>query len=263
MSPAAASPESLPAALAADSDSRAYRFVYRPLLLLQLALYVRGLFLFARTPTFEHVGGASDPVLFENHIGNLSHMASQPNRVLLTIHFVMATYWVGGVLAQKHLVSRMAGALGALDVQAGRAARDPAAYKRYRQTHAVLGSSMCAIALVGCVAGPVIAWQSHGHPAMRTFLLALPFYFLPAIFHVWRTARQKRHRDHQLWANLAFLAPAVASLWAEALIYTCGRHTSLGTRLGELVGVAIAYTLTLVLLVLPFMLERRRARLAA
>ncbi len=237
--------------LALDAGHGTYRWVYRPMLVLQFLLYLRGLSLFIADPAFEQVGGARDPVLHENHIGNLTHMASQPNVVLLGIHLGMAVFWIGGLLVQKHLVARMAGAV------AGSATRDPAAYKRYRRAHALLGTAMCSVALAGCIAGPTIAYQSHGHPAMRTFLLLLPAFFIPSILQAWFTARAHRHGDHRFWANLAFLAPAVASLWAEALIYACGRHTHLGTRLGELVGVGIAYVMALALIALPLMRARR------
>lgn len=242
--------------LADETESRSWRYAFRPMLLLQFGLYVAAIIRFWGNAGYDHVGGAGDASLHENHIGNLAIMAEQPNRWLLLIHLGMATYWVGGVLVQKHLLSRMAGAIDARRVGAP---RDPAAYKRYRRAHAILGSSMCLVAFAGCVAGPLIAWFSHGHAPMRTFLLLLPIYFLPAICLTWWTARRKRFRDHQAWADLAFLGPAVASLWAEGLIFVAGRHTALGPRLGELVGVSIAWIVASLLLVLPVWLRRRRA----
>lgn len=254
-------PRAIPALRAAlfdDASLLAYRWIYRPLLALQLALYVRGVVLYLAQPSFAQMGGAADPRLHQNHIGNYSIMRSQPDPALLAVHLGMATFWIAAVLFQKHSVGMMATALAA--GPDGKAS-DPRGYGRVRRVHAVLGTVLCAVAIAGCIAGPLIAWQSHGHPPMRTFLLLLPLFFLPAVTTVWVTGRRRASsiRDHQTWANTAFLAPAVASLWAEALIYFCGRHTPLGPRLGELVGTGCAWGLILALVVIPAW----RARAAA
>ena len=94
---------------------------------------------------------------------------------------------------------------------------------------------MVLVAIAGCLAGPAIAWQSHGHPAMQAFLLSLPLYFLPAIVGVWVTGRRGRLADHRFLATAAFVGPAVSSFWAEGLIYVCQRY-ALGPYTGELVG---------------------------
>jgi hypothetical protein len=248
---------SLRAALVDDAASAAYRWVYRPMLALQLALYAKAMVLFLWRPSFELVGGAADPQLHQNHLGNYSILNGQPHPALLAVHLTMALSWVGAVLFQKRTVAQMATALGS-----GRgAALDPRAYARARMRHAVVGTALVVLALAGCIAGPVIAFQSHGHPPMRIFLMLLPLYFLPAVTTVWATARRKSRpiRDHGAWANTAFLAPAVASLWAEALIYLCGRHTPLGPRVGELTGTGLAWALILAIVVIPTWLARRRA----
>lgn len=243
-------------ALFDDASSFAYRWVFRPLLVVQLLLYCRGVVAYLTRPTFDVVGGPADPQLHENHIGNLSILNSQPNPVLLAVHLGMATFWIAAVLFQKQSVGRMAAALG----PDGKVA-DPRRYARVRRFHATLGTLLCVVALAGCIAGPLIAWHSHGHAPMRAFLLFLPLYFLPAITTVWITARRRAFsiRTHQTWANTAFLAPAIASLWAEGLIYFCGRLTPLGPRLGELVGTGSAWMLILALVVIPAWRARGRA----
>jgi len=52
-------------------------------------------------------------------------------------------------------------------------------------------------------------------------------------------------------ANVAFLGPAVASLWAEAPIFFFRRETPLGPRAGELAGTGLAWALVLLVVVLP------------
>jgi hypothetical protein len=254
-------PGSLRATLLEDATSSAYRWVYRPMLLLQLALYVRAVVGYLTAPAFAVVGGAADPQLHENHLGNYSILDGQPHPALLGVHLFMALGWVAAVLFQKQAVAGMSAALEAAAAD-GSPAR--ARFRRHRLRHAVMGTAICLVALAGCVAGPVIAWQSHGHPPMRTFLLTLPLYFLPAVTTVWITGRRgaRAIRQHQLWANIAFLAPAVASLWAEAMIYVCGRLTPLGPRKGELVGTGIAWALILATIVIPAV-RRRRAVMAA
>ena len=243
-----------------DATSTAYRWVYRPMLLLQLALYVRAVFGYLTGPAFAVVGGPADPQLHQNHLGNYSILNGQPHPALLGVHLFMALGWVAAVLFQKRAVASMSAALEG--DQAGRP--DSRRYRRHRRAHAIVGTVICAVAVAGCIAGPLIAWQSHGHPPMRTFLLLLPLYFLPAVTTVWISGRRggRSLRQHQLWANIAFLAPAIASLWAEVMIYVCGRLTPLGPRKGELVGTGIAWALILATVVVPAF-RRRRAVLAA
>jgi hypothetical protein len=249
--------QSLRAALLDDATSSVFRWFYRPLLVVQLGLYVRGIALYALDPAFAVVGGEFDPQLHENHIGNYSILNGQPNRYLLGVHMGMALFWIAAVLFQKHAVRSMSSALEG----AASGLPDSAGYRRHRIAHAVVGTLLCAVAFAGCIAGPLIAWQSHGHPPMRTFLLCLPLFFLPAITTVWVTGRRgaRAVQRHRKWANTAFVAPAIASLWAEAMIYAFGRLSALGPRRGELVGTSLAWMLVLAVVVIPTW----RRRLAA
>lgn len=167
---------------------------------------------------------------------------------MLAVHLTIATAWIAAVLFQKHSVARMA---------------NPKTYASHRRWHALVGTAICALAFAGCIAGPVIAFKSHGHPPMRTFLLLLPLFFLPANTTVWITGRRRSILDHRTWANTAFLAPAIARLWAEALIYTCGRLTALGPRRGELVGTSMAWGLILLAVAIPAWRARRVALTSA
>jgi hypothetical protein len=215
-----------------DRADPVYTKVFRPMLVLQLGLYVAATLRLVAEPAYAALDGAADPLLRENHLGNIAIMQSQPRAWLLAIHMSMAVFWVAGVLTQKHLVRRMP------DRQA-------------RRLHALLGVAMILFAVAGCLAGPMMAWHSHGHPAMRAFLLSLPVFFLPAIAMVWITARRRAWHEHRFWATTAFVGPALASLWAEALIYVLGRHTLLGPWKGELVGTAAAFVLAAVFVVRP------------
>jgi hypothetical protein len=253
-------PGSLRATLLEDASSTAYRWIYRPMLLLQLALYLRAVAGYLTGPAFAVVGGSADPQLHQNHLGNYSILNGQPHPALLAVHLFMALGWVAAVLFQKHAVASMSAALEANQAP-GRP--DSRRFRRHRRRHAIVGTIICLVALAGCLAGPLIAWRSHGHPPMRTFLLLLPLYFLPAVTTVWMSGRRgaRSIRQHQLWANIAFLAPAGASLWAEVMIYVCGRLTPLGPRTGELVGTGFAWAAILVTVVVPAV-RRRRAVLA-
>lgn len=240
-------------ALARDLDDAHYRTLLRPMLCVQLALYVVATLRLIAAPTYAALAGASDPLLHENHLGNIAIVHSQPRAWLLAIHMGMALVWVAGILTQKHLVARMARAL---------AGRRGDAYALARRLHALLGSAMILAALAGCLAGPAMAWQAHGHLAMQLFLLALPCFFLPAIAMTWISARRRAWHQHRFWATVAFVGPGVSSLWAEALIYACGRLTPLGPYLGELVGTGSAFVLGALVIVVPAW-RMRRAGLAA
>lgn len=241
-------PSTVAEVLSEDAADRAWNRVFLPTLVAQFLLYLVAAGRFARDPGYSALAGASAPELHENHLGNIAIVLAQPDRALLAVHLGMAVFWVGGVLGQKALLRAMSASL---------ADRDGPSYRRARNVHAVLGTALVAVALAGCVAGPIIAWQSHGHPAMKAFLLALPLYFLPAITMVWVSARRRRLADHRFWATAAFVGPAVASLWAEALIYVCGRHTPLGPWTGELVGTGSAFALSAWFVVRPAIVARR------
>lgn len=229
-------------ALERDRSDTLYRKLLRPMLIVQLGLYVVAGGRLLAEPAYAALAGASDPALHENHLGNIAIMTSQPRAWLLAIHMGMALVWIAAVLAQKQLVDRMATTL---------TRREADAHRLARRLHAGLGMTLVVVAIAGCLAGPTIAWQSHGHPAMRAFLLALPCFFLPSIAMVVVTARRRQWHEHRFWSTLAFVVPAVSSLWAEALIYLCGRHTPLGPHAGELVGTASAFLLGAIVIVRP------------
>ena len=75
----------------------------------------------------------------------------------------------GRPVAMKPMTRKMAEAL-----ESG----DHPRYESWRRRHIVLGFAMVLIAIAGCIAGPILAWLHHAHPAMQAFLLSLPFYFL-------------------------------------------------------------------------------------
>jgi hypothetical protein len=228
--------------LARELGDAQYRTLLRPMLCVQLVLYVVATLRLIATPTYAALAGTADPLLHENHLGNIAIVHEQPRAWLLAIHMGMALVWVAGIVAQKHLVARMARAL---------AGRRGDAYALARRLHALLGSAMILVAIAGCLAGPAMAWHAHGHLAMQLFLLSLPCFFLPAIAMTWISARRRAWAQHRFWATVAFVGPGVSSLWAEALIYVCGRLTPLGPYLGELVGTASAFVLGALVIVVP------------
>jgi hypothetical protein len=199
------------------------------------------------------VGGTADPLMHENHLGNLVALKSQPNLLLLSVHLAMAVAYIGATMLQKALVARMSGALED-------PARDPAAFARYRRIHATVGWSLCLLGLVGIAIAPVITLLNHGNPAMVMFLVGQPLFFLPLITMVLVSARRRDRsiRTHRFWAETAFLGPALASLWAEGLIYVIGRMTPIGPRIGEVAASAFAAAASVVLVVWPAWLARKR-----
>ena len=237
-------------ALADDARSAAYRYLWRPLLGLQLVLYTRVVYRFMSEPVYASVPSAEYPLLHENHIGNLVSLASQPNLAVLTVHVAMAWAWIFAVIAQKHFVARMA---------EGLKGGQEGLFARYRTAHVVVGTGMVALGIVGILAALVITISNHGNPGMQQFLLGQPLFFLPAMAMVWITARRKNLsiRHHLFWADTAFLGPAVASVWTEGAIYVLGRMTSLGPNSAEVWASAVGGGLGALAVVVPGWFARR------
>lgn len=249
-------PESLRAALEDDARSRAYRFVWLPMLLVQLVLYTRVVVRFLAAPVYRSAGTEALPLLRENHIGNLVSLRSQPSLPLLSVHVLMAWAWIAVVLLQKLLVARMARAAAAPDPDPEKTA----VFQTARTIHAAAGTGMVVLGVIGVLAGPVIALVSHGNPGMKWFLVAQPLFFVPAMGMTVVTARDARRsiRHHRFWADTAFLGPAVASVWTEAGIYVLGRMTPLGPNSGELIASVVGGGLGALAVVVPGWLARRR-----
>ncbi|MFO0756008.1 MAG: hypothetical protein U0359_05935 [Byssovorax sp.] len=254
-------PEALRAALTEDASSKIYRYLWTPLLLVQLALYTRVVIRFVSAPVYRAVPSADYPLLHENHIGNLVSIRSQPSLVLLGIHVAMAWSWIFVVLLQKHLVSRMSRALSTPDApDAPDAPHARAPFSRYRTAHAIAGTLMVLLGLAGVLVAPIIALADHGNPPMARFLLGQPLFFVPAIVMVAVTARDKNRsiRHHRFWSDVAFLGPAIASVWTEAGIYVLGRLTPVGPNQGELWASVVGGALGALAVVIPGWISLRK-----
>ena len=94
--------------LRADAEEPVYRWVFQPMLLAQFVFYLVALGRFARASDYGPLAGSADPLLHENHLGNIAIMDAQPHVVLLSIHIGMAAFWVASVLVQKGIVRVMA-----------------------------------------------------------------------------------------------------------------------------------------------------------
>jgi hypothetical protein len=244
--------DNLTRALVEDASAPIYRWIWRPMLALQFVNYLRVVVNLSREPRYAQVGGAADPALHANHIGNLIVLKAQPNIWLLSVHMAMALLWIGATMWQKHFVAKMAGALAT-------PGRGPA-FARYRRVHARMGWSLSVLGIVGILIGPVLALLNHGNQPMRRFLLTQPLFFLPLMAMVLISARNRRWsiRTHKFWAETAYLGPALASLWAEAMIYAFGQLPQIGPRKGDLLASQIAAVLSVFLVVLPAWIARRR-----
>src|SRR5207249_1669230 len=149
-------------ALRQDADGPVYRWIWRPLLWVQLVLYTRMVARYVLEPMYAHVATAEFPLLRVNHLGNFVSLRSEPFQPFMVVHVAMAWGWIGGCLLQKHLVSRMAQALA-----------DPAnpaheaTFRRRRNVHACVGTSLCVLALAGVMVAPVITLANHGNPPMK------------------------------------------------------------------------------------------------
>jgi hypothetical protein len=226
-----------------DASSAVYRWIWRPMLALQLVHYTWLCGLALADPGYRPVGDPADPTLHENHIGLWIHLQRQPHVGILGVHLLMAWAWLAAVPAQKALVAAMARA-----AQAG----DERAFLRVRAVHAAIGTAMCLLAFVGIAIAPVLALIDRERNAAALYLVALPAFFLPAFALTAYTARTRRVsvRWHRFWAEITFVGPALSSLWSEVIIYVLGR-TSMGPVYGEIVGTQAAAVLGLLLVVAP------------
>src|SRR3569623_290409 len=244
----------LAAALRDDAADPVYRWLWRPMLVLQLANLVRVFINFSRNRSYQAMVGAADATLHQNHVGNVIALKAQPNPWLLTVHLGMALTWVAGTLVQKGLVARAARANPSVGP------RDGGAAANVIRIHRVMGWILSIVGMTGIIAGFLIAFFSHGHEAMRRFLLTQPLFFLPPMVMVLVSARKRGGsiRTHRFWAQTAYLGPALATLWTEILINLFGRVPSIGPRGGDLLGSELAAVLGAALVIVPAWLARRR-----
>src|SRR5262245_26515014 len=81
------SASSVAATLRDDASAWTYRWIWRPMLAVQLVLYVRVMVRLLAHPTYASPD-PSDPLLRENHIGNLVALVSQPHFAMLSVHML-------------------------------------------------------------------------------------------------------------------------------------------------------------------------------
>ena len=233
-------------ALGEESRGRLHPRAWRPILVLQLLLYTAMLIRFVIEPNYVDVPTPEHPTLRRNHILNFVSLRDNPALVLMTVHVAMAWLWIAATLAQKELARVMG--------------RSKADFQRVRRYHARIGWTLVLSGMVGITFGAVIAFGWHENPPMRRFLLAQPLYFLPMMVLTLVSARRARWsvRYHRFWAEMAFLGPAVSSLWTEIAIFVTQRFTPLGPHGGEYWSSVVGGSLGFAIVVVPaFFLLRR------
>lgn len=223
-----------------------WTWVFRPMLSCQIVWYFIVFLKVLISPTFNHSTEPETQHLFVNHLGNYSILRQAPETYLIFTHMFMALSWVIGWYVQSIILQGMCKALRMSDYRI---------YKLKKSYHVLVGQYILIVAILGCCAGPIIAYRHHMHLPMKIFLLIiLPGVFLPIVVQIWRTARQKDLHHiarHKFWATSLFLGAAMSSLWAAPLIRICGRYTRLGPLYGELVGTFIASVMHISFIVLP------------
>lgn len=227
-----------------DANSYMSNWFHLPQIVLLGFFYIRALFRLFLVPEYNSTFANNGEILYENHLGNYATLKQSPATWMVVSHMLMAIIWVFGTLTQKLLVWGMA--------KPDRRAR------YYSRIHSILGTTMCAIAVFGCIIGSVISYFDHKHLPMKWFFLTLPFTFVPAIIMTWISARNRNFINHRFWATTAFIGPCISGLWAEELIYRFGRQTSIGPWKGELLGTGIAITINLCGVALPAWFVRQR-----
>ncbi len=193
------------------------------------------------------------PNLRCNHLGNYSIMRESPNWYLLVTHIIMALIWVIGWLVQITIVERMGHAL------------EKSEFKKYQNQkifHRLIGRIIIIINVIGCCAGPIIAFLSHDHAPMRFFLMViLPLTFLPAFVKVWLTGKNSDMKsivEHRFWTTAAIFGPVISSLWAPPLIWVFGHLTPIGPWAGELIGTLTGSILMILFVVIPAWLQYKK-----
>lgn len=236
----------LGSALVHDANDNSYKYIIRPMLCIQLLVYLRAVWRYIQEPTYAFLlEGTESVLLHENHLGQVAILTKQPNLAVLTMHLLMATSWIGGTLMQKHTVSQMARFF------VGEKGCDRKMYKMNRKIHSVLGIAMVLFVFAASISGGIMAYQSHGHPAMRNFLMVMAFWFAASTTMVPLMAWRKDWHQHRFWATATIVLPAIASLWTETLIYSCRRFTPLGMWKSELVGTIVGAVIGAILIVVP------------
>lgn len=233
-----------------DASSMVYRWVWSPMLALQLLhySYVGGLVWLE--PRYRLLGGLIDPLMYEDHIGLRMHLDSQPHPAILGVHMLMAWAWPGVVLAQRQLAAMMSRAISSVDEDA---------FQRARTLHQWIGRAMGLLGFVGIAVTPVLALVNRG-PSLTTWFLTFQLgFFLPVMALTLYTARQRAIsiRYHRFWAEIAFVGPALTSLWVEIAVNLLD-YLPLSPEVSELAGTQVGVLLGLLLVMLPAWLSLRQ-----
>jgi hypothetical protein len=233
-----------------EAAGRLHPRAWRPMLVVQLVLYTVMVGRFLLQPVYADAPTAEHPDLKRNHILNFVSLTEEPARFLMVLHVAMAWVWIAATLSQKEVVRVMA--------------RGEEAYRRYRRVHAATGWTLVLLGNVGIVVGAIIAWKWHGNEPMRRFLMAQPLYFVPMMVLTAISARRASWsvRYHRFWAEMAFLGPAVSSLWTEIAIFVTQRFTPLGPHSGEYWSSVVGGALGFAVVVIPSFFAMRRGLVA-
>jgi uncharacterized membrane protein len=227
-----------------EAASREGNWFHLPQIILLAILYIQALLRLLINPEYRSTPLYNNHTMFENHLGNYAILKQAPATWMVASHMLMAIVWVLGTLTQKLLVWKMAkGERHALYCA---------------RVHAILGTVMCILSILGCSVGGLMAYRHHGHSPMRWFLMLLSTAFIPSIIMAWISAKKRDIINHRFWVTSAFVGPCLSSLWAWEFIYLFGRQTSLGPWNGELLGTGLASALHLLTIVVPAWLVRNR-----
>ncbi|KAJ3248558.1 hypothetical protein HK104_007712, partial [Borealophlyctis nickersoniae] len=279
-----------------------YIRVWRTILLLQAAVYLAGLvrafFNLSYTPAAAssnaaHNTTATNSFPLKNHIGNVGSYNAHPNAFAAVAHLAFAIIWDVSVIGMKHLVriagwhvrkrgGRTCGASGGRkDRLTGlgkggeteATTRAPLAARFFTArtallAHGLLGTFLCAVALLSIVTGTAMAMFALSPGGARTILILTPLYMAPSVFLTWYTGRQAKQTDagdwtheHRFWATIAFVVPPVANFFADWCIWGLGKVV--GHELGSTLGIAMGGMITGVVLAGPAGFELLHARRGA
>jgi hypothetical protein len=231
-----------------DLNDPKWKYFYLPSLVLLIASYIVAIYNFAtHAEYYPLVSNEEEQLLYENHVGNITMIESQPNPILLGIHLFAALAWACGTVLQKYILNKM---------------RNKITEKRLRELHSVIGHALCLIALSGLFVGFLIAYYSQSPRSMRNFLLILPFIMSPLVIMTFYSGKKKDILTHRFWANTAFVGVCMGSFYAEVFIFVLSRYTPFGVRSGELIGTAIGSCFLVFSVMIPSWIDNRATRKA-